>query len=224
VDIKLLADSYKAFDAYASEYDAWYDSEPGATIFAMEAECLQPLLHSYWRPYLEVGVGSGRFAHAFGIECGVDPASALLEKAKSRGIKVWRASGGKLPFPSGSFGGVLIALTLCFVDHPALVLREVSRVLVSGGGLVLGLILKDSPWAEFYVSKGKEGHPIYSRARFFSKDEVENLLQQSEFDVVQYRSVLFQPPGQSSYHFECPVSAYRRSSGFTAISSRRREK
>ena len=166
--------TYQAFDAHADEYDAWFDTQPGATIFAMEVECLQPLLHRYPRPYLEVGMGAGRFAQALGIEYGVDPAPAFVGKAKSRGIKVQRASGEKLPFPSGSFGGVLIALTLCFVDDPALVLHEVSRVLMPGGGLVLGLILKNSPWAEFYVTKGKQGHPIYSRAKFLLRREVEN--------------------------------------------------
>jgi SAM-dependent methyltransferase len=215
--------TYHVFDTHAEAYDAWYDSEPGVTIFVMELDCLQPLLHSYPHPYLEVGVGSGRFAQAIGIEYGVDPAPTLLKKAKSRGIKVRRASGEKLPFPSSNFGGILIALTLCFVDAPARVLQEVSRVLVPGGGLALGLILRNNPWAGFYARKGKEEHPIYSRARFFSRDEVENLLQQSDLDVVQYRSTLFQPPGQSSYHRERPVSTYRKSAGFTAISSRKRQ-
>lgn len=214
--------SYRAFNTHADEYDAWFDSEPGTAVFAMEVECLQPLLHSYPRPYLEVGVGSGRFAQALEIEYGVDPAPALLKKAKARGIKVKRASGEKLPFPSDSFGGALIALTLCFVDDPLKVLREVSRVIVNEGGLVLGLILKESPWAKFYMAKAKEGHPIYSKARFFSKKEVESLLQQSGFEIVQYRSVLFQPPGQNSYHLERPVFAYRKPVGFTAISTRKR--
>ena len=211
----------QVFDAYADKYDSWFDSEPGKTIFVMEVECLQPLLHSYPPPYLEVGVGSGRFAQALGIEYGVDPSSTLLEKAQSRHIKVQKAIGEKLLFLNGSFGGVLIALTLCFVDDPAQVLREVSRVLIPGGGLVLGLILKDSPWAEFYSSKGKEGHPIYSKARFFSRNEVENLLHQSGFDLLQYRSVLVQPPGQSSYHYEQPVDGYSEFAGFVSVGSRK---
>lgn len=213
--------AYQVFNTHADEYDAWFDNEPGATIFAMEVECLRPFLHRYPRPYLEVGVGSGRFAQALGIEYGVDPAPAILRKAKSRGIKVQRASGEQLPFLSGSFGGVLIVLTLCFVDDPALVLQKVSRVLMPNGGLVLGLILKGSPWAEFYARKGKEGHPIYSKARFFFKDEAENLLYQSGFDELQYRSVLFQPPGQSFYHYEQPVQGYSKSASFVAIGSRK---
>jgi ubiquinone/menaquinone biosynthesis C-methylase UbiE len=214
--------SHRMFNTHADEYDAWFDSEPGATVFATEVACVLPLLHSYPRPYLEVGVGSGRFAQALGIEYGVDPASALLTKAKARGIKVKRASGEKLSFPSGSFGGVLIALTLCFVYDPLQVLREISRVIMPNGGLVLGLVLNKSPWAEFYTAKAKAGHPIYSQARFFSKNEVESLLHQSGFDNFQYRSVLFQPPGQDFYHLERPVSAYRKSSGFTAITARKR--
>ena len=211
----------QAFDARAGEYDAWYDSGPGKTIFAMEVACLRPLLHSLPRPYLEVGVGSGRFAQALGIEYGVDPAQALLEKAKSRGVKVKMAAGENLPYPDGRFGGILIALTLCFVDDPAQVLREASRMLTPEGGLVLGLILECSPWAEFYMAKGKEGHPIYSRARFFSKDEVENLLSQSGFDDLQYRCVLFQRPGQSFYHYEQPVDGYSESAGFVSVGSRK---
>jgi SAM-dependent methyltransferase len=214
--------AYRIFNTHADEYDTWFDSKPGATVFAIEVECVGPLLHSYPRPYLEVGVGSGRFAQALGIEYGVDPAPALLIKAKARGIKVKRATGEKLSFPSGNFGGVLIALTLCFVYDPPQVLREVSRVLMPNGGLVLGLVLNKSPWAKFYMAKAKEGHPLYRQARFFSKDEVESLLHQSGFDNFQYHSVLFQPPGQDFYHLERPVSSYRESSGFTAINARKR--
>ena len=87
--------SYRTFDTHADEYDAWYDSTVGSTIFAMEVDCLKPLMHSLARPYLDVGVGSGRFARALGIEYGVDPASVLLNKARARGIKAQKASGGE---------------------------------------------------------------------------------------------------------------------------------
>lgn len=208
------------FDSLAEEYDAWYDVEPGKTIFAMEVECLKPLLYNNHRPYLEVGVGSGRFAQALGIEYGVDPAPALLKKARARGIKVKRASGERLPFPDSSFGGVLIALTLCFVDDPVQVLREVSRVLTPNGGLVLGLIFRDSPWAELYAKKAKKGHPIYSRANFFTRVEMETLLEQSGFNDVRFRSTLFQPPGLSSYQREQPGDVYAEAAGFVAIGAR----
>jgi len=213
---------HDAFDTHADKYDAWYDTDAGKSIFAMEVDCLKPLLHRHKRPYLEIGVGSGRFARALGIEYGIDPSPVLLSMAESRGILSLKAAGEKLPFANGVFGGALIALTLCFVDDPATVLQEAWRVLQPGGGLVLGLILKESPWAEFYATRAKEGHPIYSRAHFFSKGEVENLLRSSGFKLLDYRSVLFQPPGQSIYRPECSVSGYRESAGFVTIGSRKR--
>jgi len=214
--------SYRAFNAHVDDYDAWFDSEPGAAIFRMEVECVQPLLSSYQRPYLEVGVGTGRFAQALGIEYGVDPASALLKKARARGIRVKRAFGEKLPYPDGVFGGVLIALALCFVNNPSSVLQEASRVLTDKGGLVLGLILRDSPWAEFYTAAARAGHPIYSKAWFLYKNEVDKLLEQCGFEMMQHHSVLLQPPGQNSYHLEQPSLEYQKASGFTAISARKR--
>jgi len=184
-------------------------------------DCLKPLLHRVGRPYLEVGVGSGRFAQALVIEYGVEPAPALAHMAKARGVKVTEATGEELPFPDEMFGGLLMAFTLCFLDDPQKALQEAGRVLQPEGGLVLGLILRDSPWAEFYAGKGREGHPIYSKARFLSKEEIDNLLQVCGFKVLDYRSALFQPPGLSSYYHEQPIDSYTESAGFVAIGSRK---
>ncbi len=109
---------HDTFDTHADKYDAWYDSEAGRAIFAMEVDCLKPLLRKYKKPYLEIGVGSGRFAQALGIEYGVDPSVVLLRMAESRGILPLKATGEKLPFADDIFGGVLVTLTLCFVDDP----------------------------------------------------------------------------------------------------------
>lgn len=210
---------YQVFDSRANEYDAWYDTEVGRAIFATEVDCLKPLLHRYSRPYLEIGVGCGRFAQALRIEYGVDPAPTPLRLARVRGIQVIEAIGEKLPFSDMTFGGLLMAFTLCFLEDPQKALQEAWRVLDLEGGLVLGLILRDSPWAEFYTSKGRNGHPIYSKARFFSKGQVESLLRMSGFKVLGYRSTLFQLPGQTHYRREPPIAGYHKSAGFVAIVS-----
>lgn len=209
------------FDAYATQYDAWYDSKVGRPIFATEVACLRPFIHRHPGPGLEIGVGSGRFAQALDIEYGVDPSSALLRMARTRGIRDVMAAGENLPFPDEVFGEVLIALTLCFVREPARVLEESRRVLRPGGGLVLGLILRESPWAEFYAWKGREGHPIYSQALFFGREDVKALLHFSGFEALEYRSCLFQPPGLSSQVPEEPRAGYHLSAGFVAIGARK---
>lgn len=206
------------FDAHAAQYDAWYDSEVGRLIFATEVACLRPFIHRHPGPGLEIGVGSGRFAQALDIEYGVDPSIALLRMARARGIRAVMAKGEDLPFPDEVFEEVLLALTLCFVREPARVLEESRRVLRPGGGLILGLILRESPWADFYARRGREGHPIYSQTTFSTRNEVEALLRSSGFEALEYRSCLFQPPGLSRYLPEEPVAGYDRSAGFVVLS------
>lgn len=215
--------SYQVFNSHASEYDAWYDTEVGKAIFAMEMDCLNPLLHRYTKPFLEVGVGSGRFAQSLGIEYRVEPAPALARMAIAKGIKVTEATGEGLPFPNKMFGALLMAFTLCFLDNPQKALEEAWRVLQPEGGLVLGLILRDSLWGEFYGRKGREGHIIYSKAKLFSKEEVENLLEICGFKVLDYHSTLIQPSGQSTYYPESPVSGCGQSAGFVVVNSQKQE-
>ena len=110
-------------------------------------------------------MGSGRFARVLGAGYGVDPARALLAKAGARGVRVGLAAGEGLPFRDKSFRAVCMVLTLCFVDDPPRVLRGAWQVLLPGGRLLLGMVLRGSPWADCYRGLGGEGHPLYRRTR-----------------------------------------------------------
>jgi len=57
-----------AFSVQVDKYDAWYDTPSGRALLDTEAACLAPLLAGRPRPYLEIGVGTGRFAGAMGVE------------------------------------------------------------------------------------------------------------------------------------------------------------
>ena len=207
------------FEERAAQYDAWYDSPKGRVLLAIEVACLRPLLGEFPRPYLEVGVGTGRFAQALDIEYGIDPSLPALDVARARGIDVRQAVGERIPFDDASFGGILMAFTLCFVKDAAGVVREVGRVLTPGGGLVLGLLLRGTPWAESYARRSREGHPVYRDAHFHSKHEVENLLEEGGFRVVRYRSTLFQLPGLEAYDIEEAVEGYAGDAGFVGLAA-----
>ena len=203
------------FDSLASVYDAWFDKE-GSLIFAIEVKAFRMILAQLPKPWLEIGVGSGRFAQELGIETGIDPSANLLKIAKRRGIRTSQGRGEQSLFDAESFGTVFLIVTLCFLDSPLDVLREVNRILIPGGKLVLGLVLKESPWGQFYRVKKAEGHRFYKYATFYSFDEVARFIAQTGFIIEKIVSTLVQAPAAVRYAEE-PREGYLRDAGFTVI-------
>ena len=209
-------DSYSSpFDSLATAYDAWFEEE-GKLIFAIEVKALKEVLTLLPKPWLEVGVGSGRFAQALGIETGIDPSVKLLEMAKRRGITVSRARGEEQFFNKEGLGTVFLIVTLCFADSPIAVLREAHRILKLGGRIVLGMVLRESPWGKSYQIKKLEGHRFYKHATFYSYREVERLLMDSGFNIEKVVSTLFQKPGEVK-EMEIPQKDFFIDAGFTVI-------
>lgn len=205
------------FDREAGRYDAWFASPRGQALFASEVLCLKRLSAGLPRPWLEVGVGTGRFAEALGIEVGVDPAREALRYAVSRGVKVMAAWGEALPFRDREFGAVFVIVTLCFAGDPAGLLREARRVVAEGGGVVLGIVPAESPWGRSYGKQAAAGHLFYSQARFFALAELKRLARAAGLRPERAASTLFQQPGRRSYEVEPPRDESSRKAGFVAL-------
>jgi len=199
----------------ASEYDRWFDKE-GSLIFLTEMRALAGLSPELPKPWLEIGVGSGRFAQALGIEAGVDPSIKMVELARTRGVNAFVGRGEQRLFDEESFGTVFLIATLCFLDSPRSVLKEANRILMPGGKMVLGLVLKESPWGQFYERKKAGGHRFYRYATFYSFDEVARLLAQTGFVIERVVSTLFEKPG-GVQHIEETEEGYHPDAGFTVI-------
>ncbi|MBE9502450.1 MAG: class I SAM-dependent methyltransferase [Dehalococcoidia bacterium] len=203
------------FDTLASAYDDWFE-EQGKLIFAIEVKALQEVLPLLPKPWLEVGVGSGRFAQALGVETGIDPSIKLLEMASSRGVTGFIARGEERFFKEGTFATVFLIVTLCFVDSPLAVLQEAYRILKPRGKIVLGLVLRESPWGQFYQAKKQQGHRFYKHANFYSYQEVVGLLEHAGFAIDKVVSTLFQNPGEAG-KMESPQRGFSSDAGFTVI-------
>ncbi len=213
--VKPNAPGFSPFNEMASEYDAWYDND-GSLIFFIEVQAFKALLPALPRPWLEIGVGSGRFAQALGIENGIDPSAEMVDMARRRKINAFQGRGEGEIFDEGTFGTVFLIVTMCFLDSPQDVLKEASRILAPGGKIVLGLVLKESPWGRFYQQKKNEGHRFYKFATFYSCGEAVSLLEQAGFVTEKITSTLFQEPGNVQ-NIEEPRGGYFPGAGFTII-------
>ncbi|MFW5915673.1 MAG: class I SAM-dependent methyltransferase [Planctomycetota bacterium] len=182
------------FDSLAQRYDRWYDTEKGEAIFREEVACLRMLCPACRGHWLEVGVGTGRFADTLGIAEGIDPAAKMREYAARRGIRVRPGTAGAPPHPDGAFDGVLMALTLCFVEDLGRAFRGCFRILRGGGALLLGIIPADSSWGRHYALKGDEGHPIYASAHFHTIREVARSAEETGFVLRDTAGALFWNP------------------------------
>ena len=194
-----MKDVVEAFYQYAEDYDKWFDTPTGKVLFRTEVEAVRLLIKDQGldRPFLEIGVGTGRFAKELGIDSGVDPSNKVLEIAKKRGIKVKEARGEQLPFKDESFGAVFLLFTLCFVQDTDKVFSEAKRVLKPDGALIIGMINKESLWGRLYLRKKVEGHPIYKYASFYSIPDVLGMLVRAGMTVEAYSSTLRQPPSET---------------------------
>lgn len=207
------------FDTEADRYDAWFDSPEGRVLFENELAAIRLLWRDDFRPALEVGVGTGRFAQALGVEFGIDPAAGALRFAERRGIQVKQARGEALPFPDGTFGGVLMIATLCFADDAAALFREAARVLRADGHLLVGDVPADSPWGKVYQRKKEAGHPYYRNARFFAVDELARMLREAGLLPVAFSSTLIQSQPDAP-RTEPPRHGHIADAGFVCLLAR----
>jgi ubiquinone/menaquinone biosynthesis C-methylase UbiE len=133
-----FVDVLGAYTDWAEVYD-----EPNALIDVEEA-ALRALVEDLPPGRaLDAACGTGRVAAILaelGHEVtGVDPTPAMLERARSRGIRVTFLAGdlAELPVEDGSFDLVTCALALTHVEELGPAIGELARVLRPGGALVI---------------------------------------------------------------------------------------
>jgi SAM-dependent methyltransferase len=182
------------FGKHAQEYDKWFDDNK--MVYESEVLALKDLIPRKGTG-LEIGVGTGRFATQLGIRIGVEPAKAMADIARKRGIDVYEARAEALPFNDESFDFVLMVTTICFLENPLRALEETKRVLKPGGHIIIGMNDRNSPLGKDYERK-KITSKFYKSANFYSSDQVLNWLRSLDFCHLLIRQTVFKSLGQIS--------------------------
>lgn len=180
-------ENIEVFNRLAKAYNNWFELNSYA--YRSEILAVQKFLPKNGLG-LEVGVGTGRFAAPCGIKMGVEPARAMADKARARGIEVCQAEAEKLPFPNGVFDFILMVTVICFLKDPLQALREVKRVLKPQGQLIIAMIDKESPLGRAYELRKNESE-FYRGAHFYSVDQVRDWLASLKFEEFRICQTIF---------------------------------
>lgn len=141
------------FDDHAEAYDSWFmDNE---NVLESEVRLLARALGTPGHA-LSVGCGTGLFemllAKGYGIEVrdGVEPAEAMAEVARKRGMTVAIGIAEELPYDDELFDTVYMNGCPSYVANLERAFEEARRVLKPGGRLVVLDVPAESSYALLY--------------------------------------------------------------------------
>jgi len=202
------------FETRYREYDAWFDANEN--LFASEllaVRALAPPPPTLPRPngspprWVEIGVGSGRFASALGIPLGVEPADGIATLARARGVDVIQGVAEALPLEDASVEVGFLITSLCFIDDEARAFAELARVLTPGGIAIVAFIPADSPFGRLYTNPG-EDDPFFRRAQLRSRVEIVAALASAGFRLDRAVHTLTGDPQHANDRVEEPSDGW----------------
>ncbi|WP_433349335.1 class I SAM-dependent methyltransferase [Micromonospora sp. CA-111912] len=142
---------------------------------------------------LDVAVGTGRNLPHYppgATITGIELSPAMLTIARQQAIDLGRAvdlhegDAERMPFAGGSFDTAVCALSLCTIPDPAAAIREMHRVLVPGGRLLL-LDHIASTWPPVYAAQWLlERITVPSAGEHFTRRQLP-LVRAVGFDIVE---------------------------------------
>ncbi|MDX1352384.1 MAG: class I SAM-dependent methyltransferase [Thiomicrorhabdus sp.] len=166
----------QGYESHATSYDEWFDENP--EIYQAEIEAIKRLLPQ--GKGIEIGAGSGRFTAPLSIDTGIEPALAMREQAKSRGLSLIEGVAEKLPITDKQFDFAIFITSTCFLDNPLKAYQEAARVTKDNGKIVIAFLEKNSELGKVY-EEHKADSPFYCDATFYSYEEIESFLTQAGY-------------------------------------------
>jgi len=192
-------------DDLAQRYAVWRKRTVGVVTERLEmAAVLELLAPLEGKRVLDAGCGDGAYSIAAaergalvtGVDRSEDMLAAARARSAARGVTVdWRQGDVMaLPFPDSSVDLAIAITLLCLVPDPRGAVRELSRVLVAGGRLVIGDLHRWSFWAAQRRIRGWSGNAFWRGARFWTTNALRDLLAESKLRPGRARGVAYYPP------------------------------
>lgn len=190
-----MAERY--FAAHAKEWDAIRSLHlPEAEV---ESAMLALLQDAPLGKMLDIGTGTGRMIELFGAAAqsvvAIDNSPEMLRLARAKLLESETSSGSDivqktelkqgdfnhLPLQNSAVDSVILHQVLHYAQHPEAVLLEVSRVLKSGGLVLI---------ADFAAHDREELRTDHAHARLgFSDDSMKHWLTASKLELVQIKTL-----------------------------------
>jgi len=181
-----------AFETLADAYDAWFDAHPA--LYESELKAVRAVLPERTGAWVEIGVGTGRFASRLGIETGIEPAAAMAELARRRGVRVLAGTAEDVPLDDSSVQAAFLITTLCFVRDVDRSFSEIRRILVRGGVVVVAFLPRESPLGR-RILRDRGRDPFFREARLLSTAEVLAAMTSAGLRVERIVRTLTDPAG-----------------------------
>lgn len=167
---------------------------------------------------LDVGTGDGHYAMAAAMHgaevTALDSAPSMLDatrqRAKQQGLTLELAQGSAeaLPFKDGTFDVVLAVTVLCLIPDATHAVREMARVLVPGGCLIVGELGRFSLWAARRRVRSWLGARPWRQTRFRSRRQLRALAQAAELQVVALGGAVHFPPVTGLARLLAPMESF----------------
>ena len=202
------------FETHYTEYDAWYDRN--AVAYESEVLAVRELLPPPG-DWVEIGVGSGRFASRLGIPVGVEPAEGVATLARARGVRVVKGAAESLPLEDASIDAVFMITSLCFVDDMPRTFAEATRVLRSGGRAIVAFLPRDSRFGALYCTCGTEDR-FFRRATLYTTRQVLDAIDAAGLFVERTVQTLTGDPARANERVEPPSEGHGQGS-FVVVSA-----
>ncbi|MBK1646260.1 SAM-dependent methyltransferase [Thiocapsa imhoffii] len=171
----------------------WYRSPLGTEVAALESACVQHLLSDTFGYYLvQIGVtesfrdalASSRIRHRILMPC--------ERPSGSQGCEIV-ARPHRLPLATDAIDAILLPHTLDYAPEPQVVLREVERVLIPEGRVIILGFNALSAWGLVALLRRRAGRMPWC-GRFSTAYRIAGALSLLGFDIERREHIMFRPP------------------------------